>query len=71
MTVVTGHGSAATTSFEYVTTADSPFKNCPCFTNNKIYMIDADLASRPGPRIVQALDLYAQFIHPEIFGNPS
>ena len=71
MTVVTGHGSAATTSFEYVIAADSPFKNCPCFTNNKIYMIDADLASRPGPRIVQALDLYAQFIHPEIFGNPS
>jgi len=71
MTVVTGHGSAASSSFEYMIAADSPFKNCDCYLNSKIYMIDSDLASRPGPRIVQALSQYAQFIHPEIFGNPS
>ena len=35
--------------------------------NNRVYKIDVDLAGRPGPRIVDALEKFAQFIHPELF----
>lgn len=38
--------------------------------NNKIYQIDDDIFSRPGPRLVDALEQLAKIIHPEIFGNP-
>jgi len=32
-----------------------------------IYLLDDDISSRPGPRIVEALELVAEAIHPEIF----
>ena len=31
---------------------------------------DPDVTSRPGPRLVDGLDLVAQAIHPELFGGP-
>jgi iron complex transport system substrate-binding protein len=37
--------------------------------NNRIYGIDTDLVGRPGPRIVEALEQFAGFIHPELFGK--
>jgi iron complex transport system substrate-binding protein len=37
--------------------------------NNRVYGIDGDLASRPGPRIVDGLEKFAEFIHPELFGG--
>ncbi len=33
----------------------------------KIYLINGDLVSRPGPRIVQGLEAMAKIIHPELF----
>lgn len=33
----------------------------------RIYFIDGDLISRPGPRIVQGLEAIARIIHPELF----
>jgi len=33
----------------------------------RIYFIDGDLISRPGPRIVQGLEVMARIIHPELF----
>ncbi|MFN3929064.1 MAG: ABC transporter substrate-binding protein, partial [Thermoflexus sp.] len=33
----------------------------------RIYPIDADLISRPGPRIVEGLEALARIIHPELF----
>ena len=39
--------------------------------NNRVYQIDADLVSRSGPRVVDALEQFAQFIHREIFGKSS
>ena len=38
------------------------------FINGQIYGINADLTNRPTPRIVEALELMAKMIHPEIFG---
>lgn len=35
----------------------------------RVYGIDADLTNRPTPRIVEALELMAKMIHPEIFGS--
>ncbi|MEE9366141.1 MAG: helical backbone metal receptor, partial [Dehalococcoidales bacterium] len=35
--------------------------------NNRIYEIDSDLTSRPGPRMVEGLEKLAEFIHPELF----
>jgi iron complex transport system substrate-binding protein len=36
----------------------------------RIYTLDDDLVQRPGPRLVQGLEWFAYFIHPEIFGEP-
>jgi len=35
--------------------------------NDRLYTIDADIVSRPGPRIVDALEILAEIIHPELF----
>ena len=37
--------------------------------NNTIYEIDSDVISRAGPRLAEALEILAQMIHPEIFGQ--
>ena len=42
-------------------------KTTEALLNNRVYKIDADLTARPGPRIVEALEQIAQFIHPELF----
>ncbi len=36
----------------------------------RIYTCDDDLVQRPGPRLVEGLEWFAHFIHPEIFGEP-
>jgi iron complex transport system substrate-binding protein len=38
--------------------------------DNALYEINADIISRNGPRLVDALELIAQMVHPEIFGEP-
>lgn len=43
------------------------FKNSPAVKNAKVFKINADLLSRPGPRIVDALEQIAQALHPEVF----
>ena len=35
--------------------------------NNRVYSIDVDVVSHPGPRSVDALEIFARFIHPELF----
>lgn len=39
--------------------------------DNKIYKVDPDTFSRPGPRIVEALEILAKILHPELFENVS
>jgi iron complex transport system substrate-binding protein len=43
------------------------FKNSPAVKNGRVYSIDADLLSRPGPRLVDALEQIAKLLHPEKF----
>ena len=37
--------------------------------NSRIFEVDVDIAGRPGPRIVYALEEFARFIHPELFAG--
>ncbi len=43
------------------------FKNSPAVKNGRVYRINADLISRPGPRLVDALEQIAKDLHPEKF----
>jgi iron complex transport system substrate-binding protein len=43
------------------------FQNSPAVKNGKVYRIDADLISRPGPRLVDALEKLSTMLHPELF----
>ena len=63
-------------SFSYVTGEDLSFQvikeesrlgSTDARQNGRVYGIDESVISRPGPRIVEALELLAQMIHPEIF----
>lgn len=60
---------------EAIILSDSPdneqpneaFKNSPAVKNGRIYKVNADLLSRPGPRLVDALEQIARVLHPEKF----
>ncbi len=67
ITVVSGHGSAMRTSYDYIIAEDSPFNITDAYISGGIHLINADLACRAGPRVVEALELFAKFIHPETF----
>ena len=43
------------------------FKNSPAVKNGRVYKINADILSRPGPRLVDALEQIAKDLHPERF----
>jgi iron complex transport system substrate-binding protein len=47
--------------------ANEVFKNSPAVKNGRVYKINADLLSRPGPRLVDALEQIAKYLHPEKF----
>ena len=35
--------------------------------NERIYTVDPDIVSRPGPRLVEALNTLAAYLYPELF----
>lgn len=41
--------------------------NVTAIKNDRLYGVDGDLISRPGPRVVDGLEAMAKAIHPEIF----
>jgi iron complex transport system substrate-binding protein len=43
------------------------FKNSPAVKNGRVYKINADIISRPGPRLVDALEEIARDLHPDRF----
>jgi iron complex transport system substrate-binding protein len=65
ITVVSDHGSES--SYYYIKAGDSPFAMTDAYKNGQIYIVDSDIVCRPGPRIVDALELYAKLLHPELF----
>jgi len=61
-----GHGSGEDLSFQFIQ-KETRLREVAARINNRVYAIDADLASRGGPRIVDALEQFAELIHPELF----
>lgn len=63
----------------YLTSADLPEKtvesimerpgyaDIDAINQGRVHLLDPNIVSRPGPRIVEALELVAKAIHPEIF----
>lgn len=45
----------------------SGYENITAIKENNIYMLHPDIVSRTGPRIIDALEMIAQAIHPEAF----
>jgi iron complex transport system substrate-binding protein len=43
------------------------FRSSPAVKNGRVYKVNADLLSRPGPRLVDALEQIARHLHPEKF----
>ncbi len=43
------------------------WSDIPAIQNDKVFEIDGDLVSRPGPRIVDGLEELTHLIHPELF----
>lgn len=61
------HGTASLT-VEQVK-ARSGWEEISAIKNNRIYSIDANIISRPGPRVVEALEQLTQMIHPELLSK--
>jgi iron complex transport system substrate-binding protein len=62
-----GHGTAADMPLQFAQN-EPRLADVDARVNNQVYGIDANLISRPGPRIADGLELLAKMIHPEIFG---
>jgi len=65
----TGHGEAMNEPVEWAR-SEPRLQVIEARKNKRLHQIDADLTSRSGPRIVDALEAFASFIHPEIFVEP-
>lgn len=61
-----GHGTGEDLPFQFIKT-EPRLRSTTARQNNRVYMIDGNLVSRPGPRIVEGLEKFAEFIHPELF----
>jgi iron complex transport system substrate-binding protein len=44
-------------------------KNLDAVKGGRVYVIDSDLIDRGGPRIIDSLELVAQYIHPELYAE--
>jgi len=62
----TSHGSLEEKNYVYVR-EESRLGDTDARLNGRVYALDGNLTSRPGPRIVDGLEQMARLIHPEIF----
>ena len=60
------HGSLTDLNFQFIKT-EPRLRDTDARRNDRVYDVDGDLASRPGPRIIDGLEKFARFIHPELF----
>lgn len=65
----TGHGAAKETPLRWAR-HETRLGVVQARKNGRVHGIDADLMTRGGPRVVQALEKLASFFHPDIFGQP-
>ncbi len=60
-----GHGSASASPLDWAK-SEPRLKNTEALIQNNVFGIDADIASRGGPRMVDALEEMFRLIHPEL-----
>lgn len=63
----TGMGTAGQNVIYQYFMTEPRFQNLNAVKNHQVILIDADIISRAGPRIVDALEEVAAVIHPELF----
>ncbi|BER93318.1 ABC transporter substrate-binding protein [Atrimonas thermophila] len=68
ITVVENHGDAQNLPYQFLL-QDQRLQTLKAVKERRVARVDSDIVSRPGPRIVQALEIFAKIIHPEIFGE--
>ncbi|MFH1031535.1 MAG: ABC transporter substrate-binding protein [Chloroflexota bacterium] len=61
-----GTGMSADAPLQFIKN-ESRLKDVDARLNNRIYSVDGDIVGRAGPRITNALEQFARFIHPELF----
>jgi iron complex transport system substrate-binding protein len=62
----TGHGEAQALTLEWAET-EPRLKETSARQHGRVHQVDADIASRPGPRIVDALEQFGEFLQPGLF----
>jgi len=62
----TGHGSARNKPFIWAK-EEPRLRETAARRDNQVYLIDADIVTRAGPRIIDALEDFTRLIHPEVF----
>lgn len=67
ITVVSTHGGE-NLPYNFVL-SDERLKSLKALQHGRVFAVDGDMVSRPGPRVVDALKTFAQIIHPEVFGS--
>jgi iron complex transport system substrate-binding protein len=66
ITVLGTHGGEKI-SYEFLL-ADERLQSVRAIQEKKVFLVDSDIVTRPGPRVIEALSLFAQILHPELFG---
>ncbi|MDD5095120.1 MAG: cobalamin-binding protein [Dehalococcoidia bacterium] len=66
----TGHGEAMQEPFNWAKN-EPRLKGTGALKSGRVYLLDADIIGRGGPRLVEALEQVAQLLHPELFGSPA
>jgi len=61
--IVPGGPSAGNANLTEGLLARPAFANLPAIRNNRICTVDADIAHRPGPRVVQGMELFWECLH--------
>lgn len=64
----TGMGGEKNVTYDYIL-KEKRLKDINAVRNDRVYLIDADIVSRSGPRIVDALEEVARVLHPELLGS--
>ena len=64
-----GHGEAQDKPFDWAMN-EPRLAGTAARQNGRVYSINADWVSRNGPRIVDALECYAYYLHPDLFPRP-
>ena len=63
-----GHGAAADSPVGWAQT-DERLAETDARIDGRIYEIDADIVTRPGPRAIDGLETIARFLHPNLFAT--